>query len=875
MEKHYRRTQVAASSAAAGPGRHGRRGRTRGVRLSDMASRRTLGRASAALIGAAFMTGSLLTSMSAAQAQATGISIANPIDGSVVPPDEKVLIETVLSDGLSAEDIQVVRYFLDGEPVPGWQDWSFPFSRWIMPDTLPASGEHQISIEAVTVFNEVVHDNVNIVVSDATSGTTSDTTSDSSTGSTEAMVSISAPSDGAELTGEQDVLVQTSLGGGLEAENVKIVEFFFNGEPVWGSKDWSFPFERAVLKEDLTPGEHSVTILARTHDGRGFEDQVRVSVVGTDGTTDSGAGDTNTSDNTGSTTDMGTGVTILQPADGTELVAGEPFDLVSDFEILPDRRMDLLIDGELVWKKWSGFEDTRLNGEVLTLGTHDLTVRGLYLDGSSVEDTVSISVVDSVADTEPTSDTGTDDTSTNDDSTNTSDPAPTPSVAGCEPDVTFGPGGDFDPAAGGTLNEAYKEVPAGGTLGILPQGGTVPDGQDWIWSKRTDPITICGVADHQVLFESSDGKADWATGQVSNLTVHNLETVGLVIKPNGPIGGDFHFSNMTMRDRNSECFIAGRNREEQRNPPHPTYYITMENVTFRRCGGIGDHTTYITTRNCVATFKNIRVETIAQTEGLRSLCRVNIYKDSYFANYVGDRATAAEWGATPVDFPACGAAVFLNNTFDLIGEDGGNQAVRIKPRRPIHACDMPGWDSEKMWDRQFWAETNAKPITDPTNPAIFPVFFANNIFRFTEKGPARSFAIMNFGTYPREAPRMFDPTSIYRAVPFDDPATMANDGWVERSVVFTANNDFIGWDEIMRNDSSMGAPPHEDSDPDALYPPNLPVRPWVQVGGDNEELDIELPDWWPTTCADIQATYTLWPEDDETIMGGNGMPQCR
>lgn len=864
MEKHYRRTQVAASSAAAGPRRQARKGRPYGNRLCDRASRRALGRASAVLIGAAFMTGSLLAPLATAQAQATGISIANPIDGSVVPPDEKVLIETVLSDGLSAEDIQVVRYFLDGEPIPGWQDWSFPFSRRIMPDTLPASGEHQISIEAVTVFNEVVHDNVNIVVSDATSGTTSD----SSTGGTEPKVSISAPSDGAELTGDQDVLVQTSLGGGLEAESVEVVEFYFDSEPLWGHQDWSFPFERAILKEDLTPGEHSVTILARTTDGRGFEDQVRVSVVGTDGTTDSGSGDSGT----------GTGVTILQPADGTELVAGEPFDLVNDFDVLPDKRMDLLIDGERIWKTWSGYEDKRLNGDFLTLGTHDLTVRGVYSDGATVEDTVSIAVVDSADATEPTSDTSSGDTSTSDDSTGSSDPAPQLSVAGCEPDVTFGPGGDFDPATGGTLNDAYKATPAGGTLGILPQGGTVPDGQDWIWSKRTDPIKICGVAETRVLFEPSDGGANWATGQVSELTVTNLETVGVAIKPNGPMGGNFHFADMLMRDRGSECFFASRTPEEQRNPPHPTYHITMENVTFRRCGGIGDHTAYIITRNCTGHYDNVRVESIAGTEGFRSMCRVNVYTNSHWQNYIGDDPQAAtEWGATPIDIAACGANVFLNNTWDMVGGTNGNQGIRIKARRSIHGCDMPGWDSDKMWDRQFWAQVNQLPLTDATNPGIFPVFFAGNTFRFTPKeDPAltKAQAIMNFGTYPREPVRMFSSDSIYHAVPLDDPDTTWIDGWVERSVVFLANNNFEGFTDIFWGDKQP-EPANEASDPGAIPPEDIPDRVMVDVGGNDADPDIALPEWWPTTCADLEATYTLWPEDDETVMGGDGFPDCR
>ena len=175
---------------------------------------------------------------------------------------------------------------------------------------------------------------------------------------------------------------------------------------------------------------------------------------------------------------------------------------------------------------------------------------------------------------------------------------------------------------------------------------------------------------------------------------------------------------------------------------------------------------------------------------------------------------------------------------------GYAEAISARNRRPMHGADNPPYDSPAFFSEQFWDAVQAGGVDNPANPHLYPVYISNNTFVASGPGRDKTVAIRAFGTYPSGKAYMFAPKTF----PLDAP-----DGWVERSVLYIANNTFKGYTDkalILLRDNPFNADP-------ADYP-NIksPVDPWslegriVDVGGNRGLLwgddaeRIGLPEWW-------------------------------
>lgn len=718
-----------------------------------------------------------------------------------------------------------------------------------------------------------------------------------STSSAAQRVRVASPADGTIVSGDDDLPIETELLPGTEPDDVNGVTFLLDGKMIFGGQDWSYPFSRDIAQSDLTAGTHEIAVHTQLADGTTDNDTIQFSV----GSEAAGQ------------------VAITSPADGAVFGSGERIDITTQVSAATNvSAVEFSVDGEMIFggMDWSAPFSRSVDGDTLTQGTHTVEILARTDTGEEFRDSVGIEVRDGsgsdTGDTDSGTDTGGTDTvdsggTGSDDGTLSGGDASAPTddldadggevadPAVCVADVTWGPGGDFDPARGDRLQDAFVATPEDGTLGVLPGTHAYAKEMTFIWARLGGGSKkICGTGEKPTIRGPAGTK--WSFGSFGHLTLANLKIDTIAVAQGDREMDHFHADNVDFLNAPSECLHFGWAPQLNEGPgqwesdPLTDSFVTLTNVSFKNCASPAqdDHALYLDRRGCVFRARNIHFEHLGNLEGFRSLCRVSIVTDSFFTNVVynedGTRKQAPngrEHGAAPVDFAACSAYILENNEFDIYGE-GTVSAIAPRQRRSITSCDMPNWSPEsergKFWDRNFWADVNAKSITDPSNPHIFPLFLANNTVRFTYIGDSvnRSTAVIDFGTYPRQLNREEGCCSTYREVPKDDPATPENDGWVERSVTFSANNRYLGdWWQIFRGGGDLGLPAAKASDPDALSPPVLPTRKFVQIGGDDtpqgQKADIALPAWWPHSCEDLEATYTGWWDEpgDHT-----GFPPC-
>ncbi len=147
-------------------------------------------------------------------------------------------------------------------------------------------------------------------------------------------------------------------------------------------------------------------------------------------------------------------------------------------------------------------------------------------------------------------------------------------------------------------------------------------------------------------------------------------------------------------------------------------------------------------------------------------------------------------------------------------------------------------------DVPFWAQVNAKPISDPTNEYAYHKFVSHNVFelvQITGDNQLVCAAIFDQGNPPTAPTRQFDPEQNYYSVPKN---------WAERSQVFLGNNVYIGFDgagnKVVRWNGST--PPAIGIKYPSCADPLKPRPDPIAVGGERDQgdavVDVPLPDWF-------------------------------
>lgn len=460
-------------------------------------------------------------------------------------------------------------------------------------------------------------------------------------------------------------------------------------------------------------------------------------------------------------------------------------------------------------------------------------------------------------------------------------------IGPCEPDVTFGDGGDYDPSRGARLHDAFNATPDDGTLGVLPGNYDLPTKDlGFIWARLNGKSKrICGTAGKPTI-RTPQG-ATWSFGDFDKLTIDNIAVDQISVSMSGSGGGvvfnHLRLDNVDLSGAPNECLFVsyGPQLDPNERPgkfgddPTTTSYITMTNSSMTDCASpnYSDHTMYLSRRGCVMRADNVRIEHLGGLDGFRSLCRVNIVTNSFFTNVIREsdgtlraRPNGLRHGGTPMDFPSCGAYVLRGNRFEVQGS-GTTAAVGIRSRISMTACDMPNWsepgDGGKFWKGSFWSAVREKPVTSIDNPHIFPVIAVNNEFDYIHQGGTNNSRVFSgWGTYPRRHTDSGTNSALldWLDVPdADDSGYQSDNSWIERNVVFSSNNSFTGeWADI--HNLNLVQAVADTSDSDILHPPP-PVR----------FRDIADPDELPQTCAALEAKLTGWwdePGDHD------GFPDC-
>ena len=474
----------------------------------------------------------------------------------------------------------------------------------------------------------------------------------------------------------------------------------------------------------------------------------------------------------------------------------------------------------------------------------------------------------------------------------------------CNPDITYGYGGDFDPAEGQKLQDAIialnnQKDKKNITLGILPGTYKLTKEQAEIRNGFDGHnLMICGTGKRPNLLVINGRNARWVLQETDILTVANLDLRHISITPSGK---ERYFADLVMRDypnRKSvnsedfdplnsdriqgECLTSGkmpqlypenRGREGKRQiDPTDVIYMNFDNVRLANCGANRDHTTYFSARGCVLRANELHVEHNSGLEAFRSLCRVNVIKNSHFQNFLGDPSDVTEdtkSGVATLQTLSPSATIIDSTVFHVLTDGNHGTAYSQVARRSITSCDMPNQTPDeyydgKFWDPRFWKEVRSKPVTDPFNPHIFPSFISNSSFILHNPGggnATKTYMTEDEGTYPRKREKYFSPRSIYHDVPDpDDKGYKQVTSWIERSVTFWANNQNEGFEHL--SDHSGAEPKSDSSHPDVLYPP--PERKSIRFDS--------VPGWWPKKCAELQEIYTGWW--DEGLPNHKGFPPC-
>ena len=391
------------------------------------------------------------------------------------------------------------------------------------------------------------------------------------------------------------------------------------------------------------------------------------------------------------------------------------------------------------------------------------------------------------------------------------------------PDVTWGGPGDFV----GTLQKAAQATPADGTL--LIRSGTYHSTalDNWIWSSRSDTLTVCGETDpsRPVLIQDSGG-GNWSqNGNGGSLHIANVELVGKSVWATQYRGTDsaaLWIQNSVLRDHNDTCVASGA----QINPLE----VVLQDVVIRRCGSRNTrHNVYLSTRSAGSSVTVLRLDSAASngSHAFKTTIPNVTIRDSYFSTVDDwDNPTVGPWSTTLVDIAACGQHVIEGNHLKATfarGGAGSNRVLHFRARRSIIGCDRPVYGSAEFNDPAFWATVAASDFSGPANPHTFKHAVRNNKFEFVvlPKSAAPPPAIADDGTYPLTAVKQWSPCAIYKTVPA---------GWIERSVTFAEGNVFKGFPVRYQVDfeGCQHAIDGIGQDPGSNYPP--PARRLYEDG---------------------------------------------
>lgn len=294
-------------------------------------------------------------------------------------------------------------------------------------------------------------------------------------------------------------------------------------------------------------------------------------------------------------------------------------------------------------------------------------------------------------------------------------------------------------------------------------------------------------------------------------------------------------------------------------------------------GGTGalNHQFYIQGRpNTYLIVNNMLITGSCECSVLKSTRYHNILRNSLISSVLDpENPTIGLRSDKLVDFVSAGEAIVYNNEFigaRSLAKGGLTAFVHFRARRNWWGADSPAypdvsWDPpvtsnvdggylapkgfsagpETYVSQAFWNTVRSYDLKDASNPYTFKKFVAYNTFRWIDEGDRRAPAIREDGTAPRAAAYQFSNAEVWGTIPSN---------WVERSVVFVANNTYIGWDPT-------DVPANRFIDMVWTTPENLVTRvgpgPWawpapprtlVSVGGENGPLGntgpIELPAWF-------------------------------
>jgi hypothetical protein len=274
---------------------------------------------------------------------------------------------------------------------------------------------------------------------------------------------------------------------------------------------------------------------------------------------------------------------------------------------------------------------------------------------------------------------------------------------------------------------------------------------------------------------------------------------------------------------------------------------------------------------------NVRVDGARRCSIVKSTKYFNRIRNSRLSAVVDTTSPSIGYRADKlIDIASAGETVIYNN--ELIGAytrlAKGTQwgLVTLRARRSWWGSDTPAYPDvsyvdritsiagggylapegftsgpETFVDESFWATVHGYDLGDPQNPYTFKKHIAFNTFRWIDEGEGRRSAITDDGTAPRDAKYLGSIAEYWGTVPRN---------WVERSVTFLANNQYIGWRTEDMDQAGRWFDVETYTNPKLVefvgpgphpYPP--PLRNVLPVGGERtpetpEASPVTIPGWF-------------------------------
>ena len=428
--------------------------------------------------------------------------------------------------------------------------------------------------------------------------------------------------------------------------------------------------------------------------------------------------------------------------------------------------------------------------------------------------------------------------------------------------VTWGTGGDFDPARGETLDDARKSIPSRDDIVLIGILGGEYNNVALPFVHNKNQVTICGLSEQRPILNAN--RSSISFGDIEQAAVRHLEINDGRINMS-PRWASLTVEGVFLHDNPNTCIESGGDHSDwlaDRGLTQSTVVLT--DVEIARCGaGNIKHNIYLSSRRLNLKAQRLSSYAANESHTLKTIAEQVEIIDSYFAtvadwNNPGNR-DSEHWSNTLVDIAACGEVVISNTlfktTFSIVGQDddaiwyGSPSAIQFRARRDISGCDLPVYGSAEFNDPAFWQSVTALPITDLANNHSFKKYISNTTIEFVDFDGTRPFVgIRDDGTYPRNNVGSFSTCSSYLNVP---------EQWVERSVTSTGN---ITWQNYAENER-YAFDLHECATPatkDKLPPPE---RSHVSVGGEEGTFTV-LPSWFKPANGPIAMQEILLDDFD-------------